>query len=207
MSDLSIHCNSCDESTPWQTSANLAKKGKSFDVNRRAVYHSIETGSGYEGLSSFCAIMNMHCLSRAAYYKQVDVILEALESEVKEVLKGAGQRLQKLIMEENGISDSTAIIDAAVSFDGTWAKRGFTSLTGVVFVISIDTGEVLDYHVMSKSCRKCSLKNSQCEGNVEEFEEWRREHVASGDCDINFEGSSPAIDPLHKWRLDLHNNT
>lgn len=59
MSDLSIHCNSCDESTPWQTSPNLAKKGKSFDVNRRAVYHSIETGSGYEGLSSFCAIMNM----------------------------------------------------------------------------------------------------------------------------------------------------
>ncbi|PFX11246.1 hypothetical protein AWC38_SpisGene25147 [Stylophora pistillata] len=153
MSDLSIHCNSCDESTPWQTSPNLAKKGKSFDVNRRAVYHSIETGSGYEGLSSFCAIMNMPCLSRAAYYKQVDVILEALESEAKEELKGAGQRLRKLIMEENGISDSTTIIDAAVSFDGTWAKRGFTSLTGVVFVISIDTGEVLDYHVMSKSCR------------------------------------------------------
>ncbi|CAH3044662.1 unnamed protein product [Pocillopora meandrina] len=153
MSDLSIHCNSCDESTPWQTSPNLAKKGKSFDVNRRAVYHSIETGSGYDGLSSFCAIMNMPCLSRAAYYKQVDVILEALESEAKEELKGAGQRLRKLIMEENGISDSTTIIDAAVSFDGTWAKRGFTSLTGVVFVISIDTGEVLDYHVMSKSCR------------------------------------------------------
>lgn len=210
MSDLSIHCNSCDESTPWQTSPNLAKKGKSFDVNRRAVYHSIETGSGYDGLSSFCAIMNMPCLSRAAYYKQVDVILEALESEAKEELKGAGQRLRKLIMEENGISDSTTIIDAAVSFDGTWAKRGFTSLTGVVFVISIDTGEVLDYHVMSKSCRKCSLKNSQCEGNVEEFEEWRREHVASGDCDINFEGSSPAMEAegasvLWNRSIELHN--
>ncbi|XP_058973629.2 uncharacterized protein [Pocillopora verrucosa] len=210
MSDLSIHCNSCDESTPWQTSPNLAKKGKSFDVNQRAVYHSIETGSGYDGLSSFCAIMNMPCLSRAAYYKQVDVILEALESEAKEELKGAGQRLRKLIMEENGISDSTTIIDAAVSFDGTWAKRGFTSLTGVVFVISIDTGEVLDYHVMSKSCRKCSLKNSQCEGNVEEFEEWRREHVASGDCDINFEGSSPAMEAegasvLWNRSIELHN--
>ncbi|CAH3150898.1 unnamed protein product [Pocillopora meandrina] len=149
MSDLSIHCNSCDESTPWQTSPNLAKKGKSFDVNRRAVYHSIETGSGYDGLSSFCAIMNMPCLSRAAYYKQVDVILEALE-------------------------------------------------------------KVLDYHVMSKSCRKCSLKNSQCEGNVEEFEEWRREHVASGDCDINFEGSSPAMEAegasvLWNRSIELHN--
>lgn len=38
-------------------------------------------------------------------------------------------------------------MDVAVSFDGAWTKRGFTSLTGVVFVISVDTGEVLDYHV------------------------------------------------------------
>lgn len=163
MSDLSINCGACDESTPWQTSHNLTKKGKSFDVNWRADYHLLESESGYEGLSSFCAIMNMPCLSRAAYYKQVDTILEALECEATEELKSAGQRLQELIMEENDISDCTAIIDAAVSFDGTWAKRGFTSLRGVVFVISIDTGEALDYHVMSKSCHKCSLKKTQCQ--------------------------------------------
>ena len=209
MSDLSINCSACNESTPWQTSPNIAKKGKSFDVNWRAVYNSIETGSGYEGLSSFCAIMNMPCLSRAAYYKQVDVILEALECEATEELESAGQRLRQLIMEENGVSDSTDIIDA-VSFDGTWAKRGFTSLTGVVFAISVDTGEVLDYHVTSKSCRKCSLKKSQCEGDVEQFEEWRREHLASGDCDINFEGSSPAMEAegasvLWNRSINLHN--
>ena len=27
--------------------------------NRRTVYHSIESGMGYEGLSSFCAMVNM----------------------------------------------------------------------------------------------------------------------------------------------------
>ena len=63
--------------------------------------------------------MNMPCLSRAAYYKQMDVILEALEDEAKEELVRAGQRLRQQVMEENGESDSTAIIDAAVSFDGT----------------------------------------------------------------------------------------
>ena len=36
-----------------------------------------------------------------------------------------------------------------VSFDGTWAKRGFTSNHGVGFVISADTGKVLDYAVVS----------------------------------------------------------
>ena len=50
----------------------------------------------------------------------------------------------KNCLEENGESDSTATLDVAVSFDGTWAKRGFASLTGVVFAISVDTGEVLD---------------------------------------------------------------
>ena len=48
-------------------------------------------------------------------------------------------------------------MDSAVSFDGTWAKRGFTSLTGVVFVPAVDT-EVLDYHVLAKECRKCTLE-------------------------------------------------
>ena len=51
-------------------------------------------------------------------------------------------------MEENGESDTGNIRDAAVSFDAMLAKRGFTSLTGVVFVVSVDTGEVLDYHVL-----------------------------------------------------------
>ena len=52
------------------------------------------------------------------------------------------------------------LVDAAVSFDGTWAKRGFTSLTVVVFVLSVDTGEVLDYHVLAKECCKYTMKKS-----------------------------------------------
>ena len=89
---------------------------------------------------------------------------------------------------------STETLDAAVSFDGTWAKRGFTSLTGVVFVISVDTGEVLDYHVSSKACQKCASKKTECEGNDDSFEEWSREHIAYGECDINVTGSSPAME-------------
>lgn len=35
-----------------------------------------------------------------------------------------------------------------------WAKRGFSSLTGVFFAISVNTGEVLDYTVLAKACQK-----------------------------------------------------
>ena len=42
---------------------------------------------------------------------------------------------------------------AAVTVDGTRQKRyGFNSLLGVVFIISVDTGEVLDYEVKCKCC-------------------------------------------------------
>lgn len=205
-SNLSLNCSACSESTPLLTSRNITNRGKSFDVNRRAVYHSIESG----GLASFCAVMNMPCLSTHGYYKQVDVILEVLEDEAMEECKSAGQRLRQVILHENNELENTATLDAAVSFDGTWAKRGFTSLTGVFFVISVDTGEVLDYHVMSKSCQKCTLKESQCEGGDGTFEEWRRQHVASGECDINFTGSSQAMEAegaavLWNRSIELHN--
>ena len=69
-----------------------------------------------------------------------------------------------MILEETGGPDTGDVVDAAVSFDGTWAKRGFTSLTGVVFVVSVDTGEVLDYHVLSKACQKCSFEKKSVYG-------------------------------------------
>ena len=131
----------------------------------------------------------MPCLSKPAYYKQVDNILEALEDEAKEEMRKAGERLRQHILDENPDKDENNTLDAAVSFDGTWAKRGFTSLTGVVFVISVDTGEILDYYVLSKSCQKCALKKSK-DLSDEEFEEWLLEH----ECDINFAGSSPAME-------------
>lgn len=126
-------------------------------------------------------------------------------------MKAAGQRLWQHILDQNdgNNNESSDMLDAAVSFDGTWAKRGFTSLTGIVFVISLDTGEVLDYHALSKFCQTCDLKTSRCKSD-EEFQEWHIEHLASGECDINFGGSSPAMEAegaVIMWNrsLQLHN--
>jgi len=107
MSNLFPCCDGCDGSTRLQTSVNITPRGKPFDVNQRAIYHSIESGSGYKGLASFCSMMNMPCLSKSAYYKQVDTSL------------GEGdQRLWTLIMEEHGDSGGTKILDAVVSLMG-----------------------------------------------------------------------------------------
>ena len=139
-----------------QTSATSTNRGRSFDVNRRAVYHSLETGGGYESLAAFCSIKNMPCLLKKAYYKQLEVILEAQESEAQIELTKAGVKLHNVVKQESDIElGNDSIVDVAVSFDGMWAKRGFTSLFGVFFVMSVDTGEILDYHALSKSCQKC----------------------------------------------------
>ena len=206
MSEFSLQCSSCKKSSPLCTSTSVTKRGTSYDVNRRAVYFSIETGSGYESLLSFCSIMNMPCMSKTAYYKQVDNILEALEDEAEEQMKKAGERLRQHILNENPSKSKDETLEAAVSFDGTWAKRGFTSLTGVVFVISVDTGEILDYHVISKTCKKCEMKKVKCD-NDDEFQEWLLEHH---DCDINFAGSSPAMESegavvMWKRSVERHN--
>ena len=194
-----------------ETSFHVTKRGKSVDVNRRIVCHSMETGGGYESLGSFCSIMNMPCLSKPVYYQQLETILDALELEAQEDLRAAGQRLRVHILEETGDDNATCdtAVDAAVNFDGTWAKRGFTSLTGVVFALSVNTGEVLDYHVLSKSCQKCTLERGRCNSD-EEFQEWRMEHIASNECDINFHGSSPGMETegakvLWNCSLERHN--
>ena len=82
----------------------------------------METGSGYEGLATFCSIMNMPCLTKTAYYKQVGNALEALEDEAKEEMRKSAERLRQHILDENPQKDKNDILDAAVSFDGTWAK-------------------------------------------------------------------------------------
>ncbi|CAB4029748.1 Hypothetical predicted protein, partial [Paramuricea clavata] len=91
----------------------------------------------------------------------VDTILVAVEAEAQEEMQLAGQRVQDFISKENReqANDDT-VMDIAVSFDKTWAKQRFASLMGVVFVIALDTGEVLDYHALSKECRKCVMKRS-----------------------------------------------
>ena len=41
--------------------------------------------------------------------------------------------------------EDQSVLDVTVSTVGTWMKRGFTSFFGCGFVISADTGKVLDF--------------------------------------------------------------
>lgn len=51
------------------------------------------------------------------------------------------------------------VANVSVTVDGTWQKRGHSSKIGVVFVISVDKGEILDYSVKSLVCYECKACN------------------------------------------------
>ncbi|GFT08203.1 hypothetical protein TNCV_3481521 [Trichonephila clavipes] len=50
---------------------------------------------------------------------------------------------------------SSDIVKCGISVDGTWQRRGYTSMNGCVAAISVDTGKVLDIEVMSSYCPTC----------------------------------------------------
>ena len=80
---------------------------------------------------------------------------------VEKYLNDAAQRLILHTIAENPgnieVTDKdTLIAKVGVTVDGTWQKTGHSSKMCVVFVISIDTGEVLDYNVRSLFCHECT---------------------------------------------------
>nr|XP_022916276.1 uncharacterized protein LOC111426132 [Onthophagus taurus] len=89
---------------------------------------------------------------------------------------------EKIATKEKGTIDDEAGI--AVSGDGTWKKRGFSSRFGVTILIGILTGKVVDILVKSSYCKACEFWEKRT--NTAEYEEWKQEH----ECFANHTGSA-----------------
>lgn len=88
-----------------------------------------------------------------------DVCFETMDSAIEEaVLANDGSR------------------DLAIAIDGTWQKRGHTSLNGAITATSFDTGKVIDVAIFSKFCKFINNKNH------------------STNCTANYKGSSGGIE-------------
>ncbi|GFS99598.1 uncharacterized protein TNCV_167241 [Trichonephila clavipes] len=59
------------------------------------------------------------------------------------------------------IKGSNNFTKCGISNDGTWQRRGYSSLNGCVSVISVDPGKILDIELMSQYCHICAKCNSQ----------------------------------------------
>ena len=88
--------------------------------------------------------------------------------------------------------DDSTIARVAVTVDGTWQKRGHSSKIGVVFVISVDTGEILDYEIKSLFCYECKAHAQDQEND--EHKEWLKKHELN--CSVNHKGSSEEMEAV-----------
>lgn len=94
-------------------------------------------------------------------------IATAEKSNAESGMVDAARRLFVLTKQYNSemilIEDGFEVAEVAVSVDGTWQKQGHSSKIGVVFVIAIKTGEILDCEMKSLLCFECrACENFSC---------------------------------------------
>ena len=175
----------CSFYKSFYTSAK-ANNSKAFEVNRRAVLATRNIGVGHQGLAKFACVMNMlPPMNENAYRDHVQAVRDAAERTAKKSMSEAADKLKEFYE-----PDEEGVYNIAVSGDGTWRKRGFSSSFGVVTVLSTITGKALDCEIMSKECGECKLRRGK-EG-TEEFDEWWEQHQHK--CHANFAGSSGSMD-------------
>ena len=142
----------CSYHHSFYTSSKIENK-QAFEVNRRVVLAMRNIGVGHQGLVKFTCVMNMlPPMNENSYRDHVKALRNAAESVAKSSMsKAAGEVKEFYEPAEDGL------YDIAVSGDGTWRKRGFSSSYGVVTALSTITGKALACEVMSKDCKECRL--------------------------------------------------
>ena len=207
---LTFMCTSCGEKSSMLTSKQVnVGRGKAFDVNRRAVLAMSEQGKGREALASFCGIMGMQPPSASnSWMMHKEFICNTSMKLMQEEFIEAGQRLRKQLKQDDDSITESSELEVTVSFDGTWHHRGFKSSNGVGVAMSVDTGEILDAVVLSKTCSTC--QKHRAEKTPEEFEIWQLQHKNDGECEQNFDGPSANMETaaskiLWARSVQLHN--
>ena len=158
---------------------------KTLEVNMRAVYAMRTVGLDHTGLDKLCCMMN---LPKAMTVKNFNRISDTLSDAAKHVaetsMNNAVVALKKI--------GNVGVLDIGVSIDGTWQRRGFFSLNGVVAALSVDNGKVIDVEPTSRYCRGCAVNTRRLQDDHDAVEVWRERH--SGDCKLTCKGSAPSME-------------
>jgi len=195
--ELVIKCQNCHENTSFCTSPKVrGEVGRSSEVNARCVQAGIETGFGLRNMQKLCTLFGLPLpLSNTAYYRMTKMLEICYSAEADLSLQKAASNLkdhmQAQYAECKDLDPISDVFEVAVSVDGTWQKRyGYNSLAGVVFIIAIETGEVLDFEVRSKVCFQCRARE-HIKG-TQEYDKWWDSH--KGACEINHSGSAESME-------------
>lgn len=186
-SKILIQCETCNPKAIgcFTTSKVVCGSPNVYEINRRSIYAMRSIGQGLMGLKKFCGLMNMPPpVAQSTYNLVIGCLLKA----TKDV---ATEAMHKATLEEINETEETATnskTDLTVSGDGTWMRRGHTSLYGVCTIIGANSGKILDVDVLSSFCQGCNSWKGLKTGD--EYQKWLQEHKDSGKCNRNHFGSA-----------------
>ncbi|GFW38449.1 uncharacterized protein TNCV_1333021 [Trichonephila clavipes] len=128
------------------------------EVNTRLAYAMRSVGKGEAAAKVFCGVMNLPPPPKRFYES-----LHALNKATEKVAK-----VSMTLAAAETLSFNNGNPNVPVAIDGTWQKRGHTSLNGVVTTVSVDTGKVVDAEILSRKC-SChfngNLHSDECSAN------------------------------------------
>ena len=142
--DMILQCQGCDWSHVF---LNTKKAGHSYQVNRRTYYAMRCVGGGHQNLKRLCYLMNLPSPVHESAYRKINKPFYASVKKISE------QIMSEAVIELRDKDNPDALLDIGVSVDGTWQKRGFTSINGAVVAISLNPGKVVDMDAMSRFCQ------------------------------------------------------
>ena len=117
-------------------------------------------------------------------------IQDALEIQTQAAFEQAADSFKRVLKDRDPLVSVDEVLDATVSIDGTWVKRGFSSLVGTVVCVLKETGQVIDAVVLSRTFPECKIWEAR-EHN-EAYVAWKARHETR--CQCNFAGSAPAME-------------
>ncbi|GFW71687.1 uncharacterized protein TNCV_2548981 [Trichonephila clavipes] len=124
---LEIICHNCRESTSTMSSKI---SNKCYDVNLRLTYGMRAIGKGGAAARIFCGLMNLPP-PPAKFERHNSLFLNVLKTISEDSMNAAVH--EAVIANDNNSN-------IAVAVDGTWHKRGYSSLNGVVCATSVENG-------------------------------------------------------------------
>ena len=183
---LGLRCVECGYSRHFYSSKTVEtnKPGKKLlDINVRMVYGMRGIGAGHSALVKLCGYLNM---PEPMTQNNFDKLLKTIGNCTKVVAE------RSMVEAAKEIKGEVDVIDTAVSVDGTWQRRGFTSLNGIVTAISVDTGKILDCEIMSRNCKACNLMEAVKRDDPIRCDIWHASH----NCKLNYRGSAPNMEKI-----------
>ena len=193
-----LKCITCDWEKTLSSSKELITKDikprpgrKHYDVNVRSAIAFREIGRGHSAIERVCGVMNIPPpMNKFAYENTLNTVLHDsyLTTAQESMTKGAEEAIP-----ENMHVPSDNVKPVTVSFDGTWQRRGYASLNGVVTAIC--QGKCIDIEVMTKVCRSC--KFWQPKKGTPSYDDWKINH----NCIINHTGSAGSMEAVGAVRI------